>query len=411
MKNVKLFKVAPLVVFVVLSSWTISDQEPEFPYQFSSRILSTLEKSTSRNRVDMAAYSFSYIGEYWHALSYFDTQYEQVKAPLTRNDSLHFEHFKPVDAKEYILQRAKNEQIVILNEAHHTPIHRVFTSTLLKDLYRMGFQYMGAETLGHEDSLLNKRKYPVLKSGYYAKEPQYGNMIREALQIGYRVFPYGANTPDEFASGKSREIAQARYIEKVLKQNPKAKIVLHCGYAHVYDVPLKNNWEKAMAGRLKEFTGIDPFTIDQQQWTELGDRAKEEPLYHLMNVKAPSVYVNAAGRTHPKLADVLTDIQVVHPRTTYRHGRPAFLLRDGQWKPCFVSKQQLSLGFPCLVLAYREGENVSRAKPLEMATPVDVIELKSATEQKALILPLGNYHVVVQSPNGNQTEFRLAHKG
>lgn len=404
--------VALFSLLLLLSGWVMSSEEPEFPYQFSSRIKAAFEKDTTANRVIMAAYGFSYIGEYQQALSYFDKEYEHIKTPLTASDSLHFLSLKPVDAREYIRQRAKNEQIIVLNEAHHSPIHRVFTSTLLNDLYRLGFRYMGAETLSHEDSLLNKRKYPTLESGYYTREPQYGNLIREALQIGYRVFPYEANTAEEFASGRSREIAQARHIEKVLKQDPKAKILIYCGYSHVFDVPLESDWEKAMAGRVKEFTGIDPFTIDQQQWTELGDQAKEWSLYSLMNVKKPTVYVNANGKPYPPATtSAMTDIQVVHPRTTYVHSRPAFLFRGGQWKPYFLTKQQLSLGFPCLVLAYRAGENIGKTNLSEQAIPMDVIELKSADQMKALVLPPGNYQIVVQNLSGKQTDFRLTHNG
>lgn len=41
-----------------------------------------------------------------------------------------------------------------------------------------------------EDTLLNERGYPLLSSGYYTQEPQFGNLVREALRIGYELFPY-----------------------------------------------------------------------------------------------------------------------------------------------------------------------------------------------------------------------------
>lgn len=405
----KTYYVVVLLASMGLSSWKLLDDEPAFPYQLTSQIIDAYKKDTTSSRIYLAAYAFSYIGDYQQALVY-DEKETANKGNLATSDSLKFLSFKPVDARQYVVQRAKKEQIVILNEAHHIPIHRVFTSTLLKELYQSGFRYLGAETLGYGDSLLNERKYPTLESGYYTKEPQYGNLIREALQLGYHLFPYEAATPEEFASGKTREIAQARHIETIIKRDPKAKILIHCGYSHVFEEPLKNNWEKAMAGRLKEFTGIDPFTIDQQQWTELSEPAKETPLYKLVNVNRPSVYVNAAGRAYPATAAALTDIQVVHPRTTYRHGRPNWLFRDGGWKPYFLSKEQLSLNFPCLVLAYRAGETRSLIKPFDQAIPVDVIELKRADEKKALVLPSDNYRIILLSQDGKQKEFTLMHK-
>ncbi|GAB3642502.1 hypothetical protein [Spirosoma arcticum] len=398
-----------MLALVILSSWQLLDDEPAFPYQLTSQIIDSYKKDTTHSRIYMASYAFSYIGDYQQALVYLD-QEDAKKERLATSDSLNFLTFKPIDAKEYIIQRAKNEQIIILNEAHHIPIHRVFTSTLLKELYQSGFRYLGAETLSHEDSLLNQRKYPTLASGYYTKEPQYSNLIREALQLGYQLFPYEAATPEEFASGKTREIAQARHIETIIKRDPKAKILIHCGYSHVIETPLESDWEKAMAGRVKEFTGINPFTINQQRWTESGESSKEEPLYKLMNVKKPSVYINAAGKAYPATTAAQTDIQVVHPRTTYRHGRPTWLYRDGGWKPYFLTKEQLSFDFPCLVLAYRAGETSSRTKPFDQAIPVDVIELKRADEKKALVLPSDNYRIILLGQDGKQKEFTLAHK-
>ena len=407
--KMNIHRVIVLLALVILSSWQLLNDEPAFPYQLTSQIIDLYKKDTTRSRIYMASYAFSYIGDYQQALFYLD-QEDTKKERLATGDSLNFLTFKPIDAKEYIIRQAKNEQIVILNEAHHIPIHRVFTATLLKELYKSGFRYLGAETLSHQDSLLNQRKHPTLASGYYTKEPQYGNLIREALQLGYRLFPYEAATPEEFASGKTREIAQARHIETIIKRDPKAKILIHCGYSHVFETPLESDWEKAMAGRLKEFTGIDPFTIDQQQWTELSDPTKEAPLYKLMTPKKPSVYVNAVGKAYPATAAARTDVQVVHPRTTYRHGRPTWLYRDGEWKAYFLTKGQLSLDFPCLVLAYRAGETSSQTKPFDKAIPVDVIELKRSDEKKALVLPSDNYRIIVLSQDGKQKEFTLAHK-
>ena len=398
-----------LLVLIPLSSWMSPEKnEQTSPYQFSSKILEAFRKDTNSSRNDIASYAFSYIGEYQQALAYFDKGREPTQH-LKPEDSLRFMGFKPVNAREYILNRASKAQIVIINEAHHNPVHRVFTASLLEELYQSGFRYFGAETLDYRDSTLNQRKYPVLLSGYYTREPQYGNLVREALKLGYRVFPYEAATLEEFSSGKGREIAQARKIQQVLRKDPKAKILIHCGYDHVKEAPLGNSWEKAMAGRVKEFTGIDPFTINQQSWTESSEPAKEDPLYRMVSVKQPSVFVNATGEAFAATtsAGALTDVQVAHPKTIYRHGRPAWLLKEGKCKPYFLKKEELSLGFPCMAMAYQEGEPVDAEDPMQQALPVDVIELRAAAEQKALILPRGRYQLVLKNEQGQQQRFMI----
>jgi hypothetical protein len=314
-----------ILILILSSSWlSPAWQEPASPYQISSKILESFRKDTNPSRNDAASNAFSYIGEDQQALAYFDKGREPTRN-LKPEDSLRLAGFRPVNAREYILNQARKAQIVIINEAHHNPVHRVFTASLLEELYRAGFRYLGAETLNHRDSTLNKRKYPVLLSGYYIREPQYGNLVRVALRLGFQVFPYEATTMEEFSSGKSREIAQARNIQQVLQKDPKARILIHCGYDHVKEAPLQSSWEKAMAGRVKEFTGIDPFTINQQSWTESSEPAREDPLYRMISVKQPSVFVNDKGEvfTATARAGALTDVQVAHPRTIYRYGRPA----------------------------------------------------------------------------------------
>jgi hypothetical protein len=100
---------------------------------------------------------------------------------------------------------------------------------------------------------------------------------------------------------------------------------------------------------------------------------------------------------------------VAHPRTRYQHGRPAWLLREGKCKPYFLKKEQLTVGFPCLVLAYKGGEPAEGLSPLPAAVPVDVIELKAPSEQKALILPGGMYQLVVKNEKGQTQSLRVYH--
>jgi hypothetical protein len=397
-----------LVVLLFVLPWSsrFSREESTSPYWFSNQIEEFFARDTTAGRIDQAAYHFSYIGEYKQALAYFD------KGASTRwvyppKDSLHLGAFKPVPAREYILVRARKAQIVIINEAHHNPLHRVFTASLLEGLYQAGFRYLGAETLGHADPELNRRKYPTGQTGYYTQEPQYGNLIREALALGFTLFPYESGGP----TPKEREIGQARNIQKILQRDPKARIFIHCGYSHAREAPLGGNWEKAMAGRVKAFTGIDPFTIDQERWTEKSDPAKENPTYRMLPIKQSSVLVDQQGEAFAAFPNTtaLTDIRVAHPRTTYRYGRPEWLLRDGKAKPCFLPKEQLTLGFPVLVLAYKATEPAEGRLASPPAIPVDVIELKAAGEGKALIMPPGLYQLVVRNQGGQHQVFTILH--
>ena len=55
---------------------------------------------------------------------------------------------------------------------------------------------------------------------------------------------------------KRQEIEQALNIKRVIDSRPNEKFLIHCGFDHALE-GIHNSWEKAMAGRLTEYTGID----------------------------------------------------------------------------------------------------------------------------------------------------------
>ena len=159
-----------------------------------------------------------------------------------------------------------------------------------------------------------------------------------------------------------------------------------------------------MAGRLKEFTGIDPLTIDQQQWTEQSQIAQEHPLYRSMTLSQASVFTDATGQVYPGLSVGRTDIQVAHPRTQYQHGRPSWLLQAGRRKPYFLDPTQCQLKLPCLVQAYAREEPADPMQPTHQGVPLDILEITNWGDKKALILPPGNYRLVLRNGEGQQQE-------
>lgn len=385
------------VVLILLVGYQIPDDLPE--YKFSRQILDDLNKDSTRlSRYQQASTDFSFIGNYPSALLYASYGVKKTD-PLSNEDSLYFKQLKPVDAKTYILGRSKEAQVVIINEAHHNPKHRVFARSLLTGLFQQGFTYLGIEAFSYEDSLFHQRRYPLLQSGYYIREPQFGNLVRTALAIGFSIFPYEAQGM-ALRNGKDREIAQAKNIQQILSKNPHAKILLYVGYDHIREDSLRNSWGKAMAGRLKEFTGIDPLTIDQVEMDEKNQPNLENPYFKLTNNKAPTVYVSstvkpfASSRTSNKF-----DVSVFHSRTKYIFGRPNWLLENSN-KLYKLKRNPAGMSCPCLVFAFRQSEKNDFG-----AVPVDIIEITDKVHNKALVLPSGNYSIVIKNEKGDKANF------
>lgn len=367
------------------------------PYVFADDIAAGLRAQPTQNQE--LARKYSRIGRYQAALETNNEGPVPAPRPLPRADSLAFAAYRPTDAQAYILKRAQNERIVIINEAHHVPRHRAFTAALLPGLAAQGYRYFAVEDLLEDDSLnWVTRRYPVQATGSLVGEPNFGNLLRTAQKAGFqlRSYNYGFSREGDWpARQKAREMAQARNIQHILLADPKAKIVIHCGYSHANEQPDPDDHSRWLASYLREYTGIDPFTIDQTRLSEGSSNRYYQPL----PVRGSVVLLDAAGQpfsTADKYMSV--DAYVYHPRATTVQGRPDWLLTDGRQPVAVASK--IKVPYPCQVLAYVAGE------PAE-AVPADVIELADKADRTALVLLPGRYRVVVRSKAGPQQAFEL----
>jgi hypothetical protein len=83
-------------------------------------------------------------------------------------------------AIEYIINACEDKQVVMINEDHNTPKHRILTYNLLEDFYRLGYRYLAVEALEDDSSYLSLG-YPQIKSGFYTAEPNMGNLLKKPL--------------------------------------------------------------------------------------------------------------------------------------------------------------------------------------------------------------------------------------
>ncbi len=150
---------------------------------------------------------------------------------------------------------SKDEKVIMLNETHWHPKHRILALKLLSTLKKSGFNYLAVEALGQKkDSLLNINKFPIKSTGYYTREPYFALFLREALKLNYKIISY-----DNFDT-QNREKTQAKNIKAIIDKDSKAKIFVYAGIDHILEKDLK---KKRMAEYFQDLTGINPLTIDQ----------------------------------------------------------------------------------------------------------------------------------------------------
>lgn len=370
-------------------------------YKFSFAIENKVKKDTTPWKYQMSAASYANKGDYKNALKHWDLAMHTRKRVVSAKklDSI-AKKYKTTSAVDFIVEKAKKHQIVIINEAHHSSLHRVFTKSLLQKLYNQGYRNLGLEALANGkflDSSLAQRKYPTFKTGFYTREPQFGDLVRTALEIGYRLFAYEGSGR---VSGKPREISQAKNIQKEIALRPQEKFLIHCGFAHVLEGKYKA-WEKAMAGRLSEYTGLNPLTINQVVYNETSQSGFNHPLLRALKIYESVVLLDQNKRPYPyKRGEASTDLIVVHPETTYRHERPSWLFK-GANKKVKIHLNSLNLSFPVMVLAFKQGEDIQQAIPL------DIIEISDKKQVGFLALRKGAYHIVVANQANEARKFNL----
>lgn len=375
-------------LFVILFSTKSFAQEQ---YKFSNDIENDIQndKNGDDYRYQVGAMKYSVSNYYIKGLQTWD-KLGRKRKKISKDDSLKLVKLKVEIAKNYILDQTKKEQIVILNEAHHYASHRTFATSLLKGLYENGYRYLGLEAIG--DDSINVRKFPTTKSGFYTSEPQFGSFIKTALDLGFTLFKYEAVQGE---NGKDREIKQADNIYKFMQENKNGKYIIYCGYGHAYEGK-DPYWEKTMAGRLSDLTKINPFTIDQTEFSEKSVTERNSPLLKIIKGKDPVVLLDENNKAFKgSQIEPFTDIKVVHPVTTYIKDRPRWMLNENR-KLYEVPKSKIK-SYPSLIFAYRKGEFDNNG------VPADMIELQSDKDSGYLILDKGGYDIIVKDKTYNVT--------
>ena len=277
------------------------------------------------------------------------------------------------------MAQAASHRVVMVTEQHHVSTERLLTLELLRPLYEQGFRYLAAEALWAGEDQLNRRGHPIRETGYYVSDVVFGEMLREAIAIGYEVVPYEASQEemqptDTMTGQQARDYWQAQnLIAVMIEQDPGAKVLVHCGYAHLQEVA-RPTWTP-MAYYFREATGLDPLTVDQTLFAERGTEKLEHPWRLAAEARGlvddrPVVLVDGQGDLLPvEPAD--RDIKVLRPRTEHLNGRPEWMTMGGRRDAVAVRTPEC-VEEACVVEAF----NVAWE---ERAVPYDRVETKSAT--------------------------------
>ena len=227
--------------------------------------------------------------------SYFN---ETVKEIYSNSDV-----FKDNKVFDEISEIAKNNSVIMLNEDHYYPKHRLFAMQLLDVLKQNGYNYLSLEafSIDKENNL-----FPNYNNGFYTSEPYFGHFLRKAKELGFTILGH-ENQDDSI----DREIGQAKNIYKILQDDPKAKIFVYVGHGHLEK---KRKGEKWMAQHFSEISKVNPITINQVRiFTDTDDEIVLIPRKHLekdslLNSSADYFLIN----------NIKVDLKKVYPNSKFK---------------------------------------------------------------------------------------------
>jgi len=275
--------------------------------------------------------SISFNGDYQSVLETEKKSYNQkledsiLQALTKQNDLLAGIEFK--DARKYIIERVRNQRVIMFNESHNKPLHRAFVANMLEDLYALGFRYLAMETL-NQFTNASLRTVNIL-TGHYTCEPIAGELVRKALNMGFALVAYEDSSVKHTVN--QREYAQAENINKILQKDPNAKILVLAGDKHIEEGAITDD-RIPMAAYFKIVSGLDPLTIDQTSLTEQSTNEYGSAIYAYTtkkNVFTSPVVCLKNNQSKDLLDNQLADIYIMHPPTKYRNGRPTWNAMNG----------------------------------------------------------------------------------
>lgn len=302
---------------------------------------------------------------------------------------------RATDAAEAISTLAAQRRIVMVNEAHHDVATRRLTLELLQRLRAIGFTHFAVEALNADDRGLQARGYPTETSGYYINEPVFGEIVREALRLGYRIVEYEYRGTDK--AQQARETGQARNIQqRVFATDPGARLFVHAGYAHV-DKAKGRLWNaEPMAMRLAAMSGITPLSIDQTELRSAGVARESAPTKALIEAFAPRrpvVLLGLADSSPWSANPDAHDVSVLLPRPALDEARPDWLDLEGRRKPWPIDIEHCAGIRPCLISAQHAGE-------ADDAVAADRYAFVDSVTATSLFLRPGRYRLGVTDSEG-----------
>ena len=376
-----------------------SDASRRLPYVDAVKSLPSVP-TRDRSGGQKNAVTLSWVGRYSEAETAFNTVLFINKVSHSLVSDAQLEKLTAVDGIAAVVEEASKRRLVIVNEAHHMPLHRAFVQKLLPQLYRLGYRYFACETFSRDIHVAVTEKEVPFGAGHYLGDPIFAELTREAKASGWTLVPYEAapeDITDKSDRVAARERRQAENLANVFKADPDAKVVVLAGLSHAHRVSVQTptGLYKSMASHIADMPGLNPLVVDQVVLSgpvdaehASGLRTKLLKQFSLMTANPFTLVAEKGDYFTVGVFPKSVDIQIIHPIYPMKDGRPSWLSSLAGRQPLAPPGVGKTSPKDKLILAKRQG---ARSE----SVPVDAILVKAGEPAPVLMVPTGRIEVEV----------------
>ncbi len=312
---------------------------------------------------------------------------------IVEKHALGFGAIQSVDAASFILGKALDKRVLMLDENPAEISGRAMLDGLLGPLYDQGFRYLAVQGLYHQPpgtpAIINS------ETGVYAIESVEAELLRKALKLGFQLVPYEDSLAERHTENE-RDSIRAANLWSMLKNNPGARMIVLGEYLSVSKAPVGAQY-RPMALQFATQSGIDPLTIEQAELTPTSTFEYGRLFYKLFTdryvITEPSVLLSGQRLLNP-LEQTGFDVVVIHPPTSYTDGRPSWLAGEKDRKLVTINTADANDFF---VQAFHSDEIVD--EQTAKLVPADQTYYRDSKGNFPLYLRKGNYRIVVRDFN------------
>lgn len=350
---------------------------------------------SARSQLQALGTERAFVGDTEGAIAAYDLQDPARGAhrPLKADERKTIEDSTVEDAVQAIVAAARTRRVVLINEAHHVPMHRAFARKLAIELRKIGYTYLAAETFNDPHEGRTMRGYVDMGFGTYTRDPVYADFVNQAMADGWKIISYEHTTNGMTGTPRenidARELGQAKnLVDRIFAKDKDAKALIFVGYGHLYKSTLPNGMVM-MGEHLRRMTNLDMLHVDQTVFHAHPWAAAESPLYEALLAKPhagnPFVLRSKDG-SYPVLQGMekYTDMQVVFPRYSMRHGRP-------EWLETLAGRTPRDIPADLLPVAGRRLIQAFRLPGGPHAIPTDNVLVEAGKPVPNFMLPSGDF--------------------